>query len=190
MYLCSGQQQLLKSLYFFTVISSSLLQRTNTHKPSSHAEQTWRVCHEAQAERHHEDAEHHVIVVDEKDQLVSSGWKFSRHLQNKIFHFDLKLWIASDLDWNVSLKKHVFRSAHLQLAEESVGPLVRKRLIYTDNSRGELSVAPCDLKHNTAVSKSLHFSPTSQVYSGIIMRNKPHMNKFTLHQRLKILYSE
>lgn len=41
-------------------------------------------------EAHHEDAEHHVVVVDEEDELISPGGKLCRHLQNKVFNLDLQ----------------------------------------------------------------------------------------------------
>ena len=37
-----------------------------------------------------EDSKHHVIVVDEEDQLFLPLWKLSCHAQNKILHFSLK----------------------------------------------------------------------------------------------------
>ena len=44
----------------------------------------------AACEADHEDAEHHVVVVDEEDELVSSGGKLCRHLQNKVLHLHLE----------------------------------------------------------------------------------------------------
>ena len=37
-----------------------------------------------------EHSKHHVIVVDEEDQLFLPFWKLSCHAQNKILHFSLK----------------------------------------------------------------------------------------------------
>ncbi len=39
---------------------------------------------------HHEHAEQHVVVVDEEDELVSSGRKLGRHLEHEVLHLHLK----------------------------------------------------------------------------------------------------
>lgn len=38
---------------------------------------------------YHEDAQHHVIVVDEEDQLLLAGGELGRHAQDKVLHLHL-----------------------------------------------------------------------------------------------------
>ena len=71
---------------------------------------------------HHQHAKHHVIVVDEEDELLSPMRKLSGHLEHKVLHLSL------------------------QLAQDAAHSLARKCLVHTHDGCRELGVPPSDLK--------------------------------------------
>jgi len=92
----------LESLHLFAVVCRPLLDKQGT---TSGLEEgggvTWSHGHVT----HHEDAEHHVVVVHEEDQLVSPGGKLSRHLQHEVLHLHLE-HTASSLGYYIIIIKY------------------------------------------------------------------------------------
>lgn len=108
-----GQKQLLETFHLFTVVCCPLLDKRGdsdfTHLAPEWGtrreglrvgERKWGtgsgLAHRKQRDskwgtgtRYHEDAEHHVVVVDEEDELIPPGGELGGHLQDKVFHLHL-----------------------------------------------------------------------------------------------------
>ena len=72
---------------------------------------------------HYEYIQHHVVVVDEKDELVLAIGEFCCQSQYKVVNFCL------------------------QLGHQLVDAFVRETLVETNNGCRELGVPPSDLSH-------------------------------------------
>ena len=72
---------------------------------------------------HYEYIQHHVVVVDEKDELVLAIGEFSCQAQYKVVNF------------------------RLQLSHQLVDAFIRETLVEANNGSRELGIPPSDLSH-------------------------------------------
>ena len=64
----------------------------------------------------HDDREHHVIVVDQKDELLFAVWKFRRDFQDEIFRL------------------------RLERCQQTIGSFIGEILVQSDDGSSELSI--------------------------------------------------